>query len=139
GSYPAAGLLMARLQLEGDAPGDYPYHPPAAAPQPAQPPQPAANTAAKPKLGSKTLARARKLIHHNKAQQAGNPAETAATPNAPAPPAFTPPELPPVYTRELADGVKNYQHRHGLTEDGKLTADTVRNLNVPLTERVIQL
>jgi len=139
GSYPAAGLLMARLQLEGDAPGDYPYHPPAAAPQPAPPPQPSANTAVKPKLGAKTLARASKLMHRNKAQQAGNPAETAAAPNAPVPPAFTPPELPPVYTHELADAVKNYQHRHGLTEDGKLTADTVRNLNVPLTERVIQL
>ena len=137
GSYPAAGLLMARLQLEGDAPGDYPYHPPAATPQPhPQTPPPAPP---KKKLGAKTIDRARKLIHRNKAQRGGNPAEASAEPNAPPPPAFTPPELPPVYTHELADAVKAYQHRHGLTEDGKLTPQTISNLNTPLTVRVIQL
>ena len=35
--------------------------------------------------------------------------------------------------------VKSYQHRHGLTEDGKLTAQTIKNMNVPLSERVVQL
>jgi len=35
--------------------------------------------------------------------------------------------------------VKSYQHRHGLEESGKLTPDTIRSLNVPLTVRVIQL
>jgi murein L,D-transpeptidase YcbB/YkuD len=39
----------------------------------------------------------------------------------------------------LAAAVKAYQHRHGLTEDGKLTPETIASLNVPLTERVIQL
>ena len=39
----------------------------------------------------------------------------------------------------LSDAVKRYQHRHGLTDDGKLTPETIDSLNVPLTERVIQL
>jgi murein L,D-transpeptidase YcbB/YkuD len=135
GSYPATGLLMARLQLEGDAPGDYPYTPAAAAPTPqAKTPAPAP----KPRIGSKTIARARKLIHRDHTQPGGNPAEPAPA-SAPAPPAFNPPDLRPVYTAELADAVKAYQHRHGITEDGKLTPDTIKNLNVPLTERVIQL
>jgi murein L,D-transpeptidase YcbB/YkuD len=58
---------------------------------------------------------------------------------APPPPAFEPPHLPPVYTAALADGVRNYQRRHGLQDDGRLTEDTISSLNVPLTERVIQL
>ena len=45
GEYSATGQLLARLQLEGDAPGDYPYR--AGAPAP----QPAAQTAAKPRFG----------------------------------------------------------------------------------------
>jgi murein L,D-transpeptidase YcbB/YkuD len=135
GSYPATGLLMARLQLEGDAPGGYPYTPAASAPAPqAKTPAPAP----KPKLGSKTIARARKLIHRDHTQAGGNPAEPAPA-DAPAVPAFNPPDLRPVYTAELADAVKAYQHRHGITEDGKLTPDTIKSLNVPLTERVIQL
>lgn len=135
GSYPATGLLLARLQLEGDAPGDYPYHPPSAATAPQ--PQPAHPTA-KRHLGGNTLARARGFMHRDHAQHKGNPVGNTA-PAAAGPPAFDPPDLPPVYTRELADGVKAYQHRHGITEDGKLTPDTVESLNVPLTERVIQL
>lgn len=43
------------------------------------------------------------------------------------------------YDPSLEAAVKSYQHRHGLTEDGKLTAQTIKNMNVPLTERVIQL
>jgi L,D-transpeptidase YcbB len=35
--------------------------------------------------------------------------------------------------------VKSYQHRHGLLEDGKLTAETIKNINVPLAYRVTQL
>jgi L,D-transpeptidase YcbB len=134
GSYPEAGLLMARLQLEGDAPGEYPYHVPAGQPQAAAP---AAQTTAKPRLGAKTIARARKLMHRHSSQNpatAGQPATTE-----PAPPAFDPPELPSVYTSALSDAVKIYQHRHGITEDGKLTQETIKSLNVPLTERVIQL
>ena len=136
GSYPATSDLMARLQLEGDAPGDYPYHP-AAAPQPAPQPQPAQPVPAKPRLGAKTIARAQRLLHpHPKSHAARTPEPTA--PEA-TPPAYDPPQLPPVYTAELSDAVKNYQHRHGLNEDGKLTTETIKSLNVPLTERVIQL
>src|SRR5439155_5901990 len=35
--------------------------------------------------------------------------------------------------------VKTYQHRHGLTEDGRLTQQTIDSLNVPLADRVTQL
>jgi murein L,D-transpeptidase YcbB/YkuD len=154
GEYSAAGPLLARLQLEGDAPGDYPYHPAGApaAPQPGQtqPAPPAAAPHLNPaqqlgakigsaeKLGSRTLAGAQQLIHRGaRGKVSGG---TAAPPaNAPVPPGFNPPHLPPVYTAELAAAVKNYQHRHGLAEDGRLTPDTVKSLNVPLTERVIQL
>ena len=44
-----------------------------------------------------------------------------------------------VYDQSLSDGVKSYQHRHGITEDGKLNAQTISSLNVPLTMRVVQL
>jgi murein L,D-transpeptidase YcbB/YkuD len=43
------------------------------------------------------------------------------------------------YSEDLATGVKSYQHRHGLTDDGKLSAQTIANMNVPLTARVTQL
>ena len=44
-----------------------------------------------------------------------------------------------VFTSSLSAAVKRYQGRHGLTPDGKLTAQTIKSLNVPLTSRVIQL
>jgi murein L,D-transpeptidase YcbB/YkuD len=50
-----------------------------------------------------------------------------------------PQHQPKVFTRKLSEAVKKYQHRHGLTEDGKLTAQTVASLNVPLSQRVDQL
>jgi murein L,D-transpeptidase YcbB/YkuD len=130
GEYSATGQLLARLQLEGDAPGDYPYHA-AKAPQPE--PQ-AAKPATKPRFGSRTIARANRFLRHATPIPVS---ETAVPPVAP--PAFTSPHLPPVYTTALADAVKSYQHRHGLQEDGRLTPETVKSLNVPLTERVIQL
>ena len=43
------------------------------------------------------------------------------------------------YDQALSDAVKSYQHRHGITEDGKLTPQTVKSLNVPLSARVVQL
>ena len=39
----------------------------------------------------------------------------------------------------LSAGVKNYQQRHGIADDGKLTPQTIKSLNVPLTQRVVQL
>ncbi len=46
---------------------------------------------------------------------------------------------PGIYTKALSAAVKGYQRRHGLTDDGRLTPQTIASLNVPLTERVIQL
>jgi murein L,D-transpeptidase YcbB/YkuD len=43
------------------------------------------------------------------------------------------------YTAALSEGVKNYQMRHSLTPDGKLTAATIASMNVPLSQRVLQL
>jgi L,D-transpeptidase YcbB len=43
------------------------------------------------------------------------------------------------YTEALSAAVMDYQRRHGLTDDGRLTPQTIASLNVPLTERVIQL
>ena len=43
------------------------------------------------------------------------------------------------YDQALSDAVKSFQHRHGITEDGKLSAQTVKSLNVPLSARVMQL
>jgi murein L,D-transpeptidase YcbB/YkuD len=45
----------------------------------------------------------------------------------------------PTFTEELSAGVKHYQERHGFTEDGKLTKETIASLNVPMSDRVRQL
>jgi len=44
-----------------------------------------------------------------------------------------------VYDSSLADAVKRFQRRHGLSDDGRLGAETVKQMNVPLSERVRQL
>jgi L,D-transpeptidase YcbB len=131
-SYAATGQLQARLQLEGDAPGDFPYHPPTAPlPVPQVQPKPIRH----PRT-TKAIARAERLIHRGSIP-AASPSAAPAT--IPAPPVFSPAKLPPVYTADLSAAVKLYQHRHGLTDDGKLTPETIKSLNIPLTERVIQL
>jgi L,D-transpeptidase YcbB len=76
GAYPAAGALLTRLQLEGDA-------------------------------------------------ESGSAPSTATAST--------------VFDSTLSDAVKHYQHRHGYTEDGKLTPQTIKSLNVPMTYRVTQL
>ena len=43
------------------------------------------------------------------------------------------------YDPSLVDAVKQFQARHGLTADGKLGKETIRQLNVPLANRVVQL
>lgn len=50
-----------------------------------------------------------------------------------------PGEGSPIFDPALSGGVKSYQERHGLTPDGKLTAATIKSLNVPMTDRVLQL
>jgi murein L,D-transpeptidase YcbB/YkuD len=44
-----------------------------------------------------------------------------------------------VYTAELAAGVKHYQQRHGMTDDGRLSPAVIASLNVPMSARVSQL
>ncbi|HWW98215.1 MAG TPA: L,D-transpeptidase family protein, partial [Edaphobacter sp.] len=44
-----------------------------------------------------------------------------------------------VFNSTLSEAVKSYQHRHGIAEDGRLTPQTIKSLNVPLTDRVAQL
>ncbi len=43
------------------------------------------------------------------------------------------------YAQELSQAVSQYQARHGLTADGKLTPQTVASLNVPFSDRVRQI
>jgi L,D-transpeptidase YcbB len=43
------------------------------------------------------------------------------------------------YDATLVEGVKHFQGRHGISPDGKLGKDTVRQLNVPLAARVRRL
>jgi murein L,D-transpeptidase YcbB/YkuD len=44
-----------------------------------------------------------------------------------------------VYTGKIAEGVKKFQHRHGLTPDGVIGKGTAAALSVPLKERVTQI
>ena len=46
---------------------------------------------------------------------------------------------PGIYDASIAEGVKRFQARHGLQNDGRLGPSTVKQLNVPLSERVRQL
>ncbi|HEY8997552.1 MAG TPA: L,D-transpeptidase family protein, partial [Edaphobacter sp.] len=68
-----------------------------------------------------------------------------ATDATPAPKPATSSEAPQThphpqpFTRQLSEAVKRYQHRHGFTEHGKLTPQTIASLNVPLAVRVQQL
>jgi L,D-transpeptidase YcbB len=44
-----------------------------------------------------------------------------------------------VFNDTLEIAVKNFQHRHGFSEDGIVTANLIKVMNVPATERVKQL
>lgn len=44
-----------------------------------------------------------------------------------------------VYTGSLVTAVRHFQRRHGLTPDGVLGARTLRQLNTPLEQRLLQL
>jgi len=49
------------------------------------------------------------------------------------------PPMSMTFDATLSAAVKSYQHRHGIAEDGKLTPQTIKSLNVPMTDRVAQL
>jgi murein L,D-transpeptidase YcbB/YkuD len=44
-----------------------------------------------------------------------------------------------VISKAASEGLRAYQERHGLAVDGKLGPATVQSLNVPMSERVVQL
>ena len=44
-----------------------------------------------------------------------------------------------IYNGAIVDAVKHFQTRHGITPDGKLGKDTIRQLNTPMSVRVTQL
>ncbi|HET6219431.1 MAG TPA: L,D-transpeptidase family protein [Acidobacteriaceae bacterium] len=50
-----------------------------------------------------------------------------------------PDNKPGIYEGSLVEGVKHFQVRHGLTADGRLGKDTLRQLNTPLSVRIQQL
>jgi murein L,D-transpeptidase YcbB/YkuD len=49
------------------------------------------------------------------------------------------PSDPQNYGGPLVDAVKRFQRRHGLEADGRLGSATIKQLNVPLQDRVLQL
>jgi L,D-transpeptidase YcbB len=49
------------------------------------------------------------------------------------------PNQPDLYDAALVRAVQNFQRTHGLPEDGRLSPDTIKELNVPLVERVSQI
>ena len=46
---------------------------------------------------------------------------------------------PSHYDSTVAEAVTTFQHRHGMAEDGKLSAATIASMNVPMSARVLQL
>jgi len=54
-------------------------------------------------------------------------------------PPGTQPHDSQIYDATLAEGVKRFQRRHGLDQDGRLGPATIKQLNVPLSDRVRQL
>jgi murein L,D-transpeptidase YcbB/YkuD len=59
--------------------------------------------------------------------------------DASAPPSGTPVVAHATYDADVAAAVKHYQQRHGITDDGKLTQQTIDSLNVPLDARVVAM
>ena len=54
-------------------------------------------------------------------------------------PPGTQPQDNQIYDATLAEGVKRFQRRHGLDGDGRLGAATIKQMNVPISDRVRQL
>ena len=55
------------------------------------------------------------------------------------PPSVSVPENSLDYSGAVAEGVKHFQHRHGLDASGKLGPQTITELNRPMSDRVEQL
>jgi len=55
------------------------------------------------------------------------------------PPGASAPAEADLYDGALVDGVRRFQRRHGLDDDGRLGPETICQLNVPLSSRVRQL
>jgi L,D-transpeptidase YcbB len=55
------------------------------------------------------------------------------------PPSFSVPENSLDYSGAVAEDVKHFQLRHGLVSSGKLGAQTITELNRPMSDRVEQL
>jgi murein L,D-transpeptidase YcbB/YkuD len=53
--------------------------------------------------------------------------------------AATPVPSDGIFDAFLSTALKSYQHRHGFTEDGKLTPQTINSMNLPMDLRVAQL
>jgi len=49
------------------------------------------------------------------------------------------PADPPIYQGALVDALKNFQRRHGRDPNGRIDAQTLADLNVPLSRRVQQM
>jgi murein L,D-transpeptidase YcbB/YkuD len=49
------------------------------------------------------------------------------------------PADPPIYEGALVDAVKNFQRRHGRDSNGRIDAQTLADLNVPLSRRIRQM
>jgi len=50
-----------------------------------------------------------------------------------------PPADPQLYDAALAEAVKSFQRRHALADDGRIGNETLKQLNVPVADRVRQL
>jgi murein L,D-transpeptidase YcbB/YkuD len=55
------------------------------------------------------------------------------------PPSAVPDPNATTYDQQLVEGVKHFQVRHGLKSEGRLDKETIAQLNIPLSIRVIQL
>jgi murein L,D-transpeptidase YcbB/YkuD len=55
------------------------------------------------------------------------------------PPGVNSPVDPPIYQGALVDAVKTFQRRHGREPNGNIDAQTLSDLNVPLSRRVQQM
>lgn len=51
----------------------------------------------------------------------------------------SPPPETTVYNKAMVEGIKNFQHRHGLAPDGVIGKQTLTALSMPVTDRIDQI